>query len=327
LYIVEKFPRSFLIETSGKSFETPFFIPAISSIKAEMDILGYIDLIEKVGYPAFLVSAYDISKLGKKKKETMIKDLTQHTGKKILVFLDNGNYEACWYKDRNWTLEELKTVLDEVYPDFCFSFDVFCDKGKSIEEHAKETITSIAKTAGMQKTGSTIALIHSNPEHFPKIIWKVVEYLTPEIVAIPERELGSSLLEKAQTIRKVRVKLGKMKKSIPIHVLGSGNPISILIYTLCGADIYDALDWSNSFIDPKTGQLFNFSHKDLVDCQCEACKMKGVPYNYQVIAHNLIFYLDFLDEIRNSIKDGKENRILKKYLNEEIISEIRKVID
>jgi len=326
LYIIEKSSRSFSIETSGKTFETPFFIPAVSSIKAEMDILGYIDLIEKVGYPAFLVSAYDINKLDKKKKETLMKDLSQFTDK-TLVFLDNGNYEAYWYKDKNWTLNELETILDEVCPDFCFSFDVFWNRGKSIEKYVKETITSIAKTAGMQKTGSTIALIHSNPEHFPKIASKVVEYLTPEIIAIPERELGFSLFEKAQTIKKIRVKLDKMQKSMPIHVLGTGNPISILIYTLCGADIYDALDWSNSFIDPETGQLFNFSHKDLVDCQCRACKMKGVPYNYQVIAHNLIFYLDFLDEVRNSIEDGKKNRILKKYLDEGIVSKIRKVID
>jgi len=326
LHIVEKFSRSFLIETSGKSFETPFFIPAISSIKADWEILEYIDLIEKVGYSGFLVSAYDIYKLGKKEKETLMKVLSNCTDKRVLVFLDNGNYEAYWYKDKTWTLNKLKTVLDKIYPDFSFSFDIFWNKDKSIEKHVKETITSIAKTAGMQKTGSTIALIHSTPESLPKVTRKIVDYINPEIVAIPERELGFSVFERSQTIKKIRNELNKTKKPIPIHILGTGNPISILIYTLCGADMYDALDWSDSFVNPKTGQLFHFSHKDLIDCQCKACRMKEIPYNYQAMAHNLIFYVEFLSKIRESIINEKVDFILNEYLREKHVSKTKRII-
>lgn len=327
MHIVEQFSRSFLIEASGKSFETPFFIPAISSIKANWEFLEYLDLIEMVGYPAFLLSAYDIYKLEENEKETLMKRLSNFAEKRISVFLDNGNYEGYWYNDKTWTLNKLRTILDRTYPDFCFSFDVFWDKEKSFEKHVKETITSIAKTAGMQKTGSTIALIHASPEIFPKVTRRIVDYLNPEIIAIPERELGFGIFERAQTISKIRVELEKTKRPIPMHILGAGNPISILIYTLSGADMYDAIDWSNSFIDPETAQLFHFSHKDLVDCHCKACKMKRVPYNCQAATHNLLFYLDFLDRVRDSIRNEKLDHILVKYLGEKNTSKIKKMVE
>ncbi len=326
MYIVEEFPRSFLIETSGKTFKTPFFIPAISSIKTDWKVFEYLDLLMKTGYPGFLISAYDIHKLESKEKETLLKNLSACAEKRRLIFLDNGNYEAYWYRDQTWTLNKLKTVLDEVYPDFCFSFDIFWDKNKNIEKHMTETTTSIAKTTGMQKAGSTIALVHSTPESFPKVIRKIVDYINPEIVAIPERELGSSIFERSQTIKRIRDEMNKTKKLIPIHILGTGNPISILIYTLCGADMYDALVWCSDCIDPKTGHLFHFSQRDLINCQCQACRMKKVPYEFQTIAHNLIFYIDFTEKIRESVKNGKTDDMLNDYLRENDVSKIKSIM-
>lgn len=324
MYTTKKSNRSFLIETSGKLIETPFFVPAVSSIKANWTILEYVDLLEKVGYPAFLVSAYDLCKLEETNKEDFEKTLSKYAGKKALFFLDNGNYESYWYKDQKWTLERLKTVLNKTCPDFCFSFDVFWAKGANVEAYIKETITSIAKTAGMQKLGSTIALLHSEPKFFAKVMRKVVDYINPEFVAVPERELGSSIFERAQTVKNIRVELDKTGKLIPLHILGTGNPLSILIYTICGADTYDALDWSSTFIDPNTGQSYHFSQKDLANCNCEACRMKNVPYDYQVMAHNLIFYQAFLDKIRNLLKKGKVDSMLAEYLSAGS-SEIKKI--
>jgi queuine/archaeosine tRNA-ribosyltransferase len=315
MYITKKSERSFLVETNGKSIETPFFVAAVSSIKANWTILQYLDLLEKLGYPAFLISAYDLCKLPRDNEADFEKLLSQYSNKSTFFFLDNGNYEAYWYKDQKWNLDGLKAALDKACPDFCFSFDVFWTKGANIEAQIKETVTSIAKTAGMQKLGATIALLHSEPKLFAKITRKVVDNINPEFVAVPERELGSSIFERAQTIKNIRSELDKTDKLIPLHILGTGNPLSILIYTLCGADTYDALDWSSAFIDPKTGQYYHFSQKDLSTCNCEACRMKNVPYDYQVMAHNLIFYRSFLDKIRNSLEAGKINTMLAEYFS------------
>jgi len=327
LRIIEEFPRLFSVETSGKSFETPFFIPAISSIKADWELSKYVDLIQKVGYPSILISAYDIHELQKKEKETLMETISTFAEKRVLVFLDNGNYEAYWYKEKTWTLEKFKTVLSEAYSDFCFSFDIFWNKEKSVRNHIDETITSIAKTASMQKTGSIIALIHSNPKLFPEVTRKIADYINPEIIAIPERELGFSIFERSQTIKAIRRELDKVKKSMLIHVLGTGNPISILIYTLSGADMYDALDWSNAFVNPTTGQFSHFSHKDLIDCHCKACEIKQIPYDYQAMAHNLVFYVEFLDNIKTCIKDKNIESLLNRYMSEKKVSRIKRMIE
>jgi queuine/archaeosine tRNA-ribosyltransferase len=315
--------RSFLVETSGKSFITPFFVPAISSTKANWTIEGYVGLIENVGYPSFLVSAYDIYKLEEKKN--LEKILSKYAENKILYFLDNGNFEAYWYRDNTWSMDKLRDVLNETSPDFCFSFDVFGGKKTEEEKHTRETITSIAKTAGIQKTGSTIALLHANSGLLPRIARKVVDYINPEIVAVPERELGSSVFERAQTIKNIRDELDKTKKLILLHILGTGNPLSILIYTFCGADMFDSLDWSSTFIDLKSGQEYHFSQKDLVSCECAACRMKNVPYYYQVMAHNLIFYSEFVDKIRDSIRNEEIDSFLKTYLHDKSVSTVKKI--
>lgn len=326
MHIIEEHSRSFLIEILGKSFRTPFFVPAISSTKANLKVLEYLDLLKKVEYPAFLISAYDIFKLETQEEKILLKDLSDLTDKRILFFLDNGNYESYWYKDKKWTLENLESVLEKVSPDFCFSFDIFWDESKKIEKHIKETITSTAKTAGMQKTGETIALVHSYHELFPKVVREIVDYINPEIVAIPERELGPGIFTRAQTIKAIRDELNKTEKPIPIHVLGTGHPISILIYTLCGADMYDALVWCSEFINPETAHLFHFSHKDLFDCQCEACRLKNVPYYLQTMTHNLLFYLKFMDKIRDSIKIEKVDKILNRYLREKDVSRVKRIM-
>lgn len=325
MIIEKKSFRSFKIEDSGKSFETPLYVPATSSTKANRTVFEYIDLIENVGYPAFLVSAYDYCKLKQEDKKSFEKLLSKHNKRGAFFFLDNGNYEAYWYKDGKWTIDGLKTALETVCPDFCFSFDVFWEKGTNSEIYVKDTVTAIAKTAGSQKTGSTVALFHSKPELFPKVAGKIVNDINPEIVAVPERELGSSIFERALTIKNIRSELNKKTSLIPMHILGTGNPISILVYTLCGADTFDALDWSSTFIDPKTGQQLPFSQKDLVNCNCEACRLKQIPYDYQVMTHNLIFYQAFMEKIRKSLESGTEESLLKEYLTDKNVSEVKKI--
>lgn len=326
MHIVQENSRSFSIETNGKSFVTPFFVPAISTIKTDWSISGYLGLLEKTGYPAFLISAYDIYDIDDKEERIVMKSLADCVDKGTLIFLDNGNYEAYWYRDTTWTLNKLKKILGKVNPDFSFSFDIFWQKEKAVEEYIRETITSVAKTASMQRTGSTIALIHSDPMLFPTVVRKLVDNINPEIVAIPERELGPSIFERAQTIKRIRDELNKTERVIPIHILGTGDPISILIYTLCGADLYDALVWCTNCVDSKTGYLRHFSQRDFVGCNCKACRMQDIPYEIQTMTHNLIFYIDFLRKIRDSIRAGKIDDILKTYLREKDVSRVKKIV-
>lgn len=325
--IQEEFPRSFSIDIPGKlSINTPFFFPAISTIKTNFSPGDYLDLIIRVAYPGFLISSYDIHKTKGKEKKFLIDLLSKCEKNQIITLLDNGNYEAYWYRKSNWLLDNLESVLNEISVDFCFSFDVFWGNSQNINQYIKKTLTSISKTAGMQKSGTTIPIIHSNPKLFPRIIHKIVDSINPEIIAIPERELGSSILERAQTIKRIREEINKTKMSIPLHLLGTGNPISILIYTLCGADIYDGLEWCTTVVNPKTGYLSHFTYLDLIDCKCRACRTKIVPYHIKAITHNLIFFINFLEKIKKAIQNENATHLLNEYIPKKNVPQIKKII-
>lgn len=317
--------RLFHIDTGKKDIDTPFFFPAISSIKTNFSIEEYLSLIRKIGYPGFLASSYDIFN-SKKTKDKIINVISESTEGNFITLLDSGHYEAFWYHDRNWSFKMFESVLNKIVVDFCFSYDIFWGEKTKKQQYIKETITSIAKTAGMQKIGTTIPLIHSKPESFPDIIKGIVEIINPEVIAIPERELGAGIFERAFTVREIRNALDKTNRQILIHLLGTGNPISLLIYTMCGADLYDGLEWCQTVVNPKTGHLFHFAQKDLIDCNCNACKIKDIPYPMQTMAHNLLFYRRFIDEIQSSIKENKEDSILEKYLGPKNSKKFKKIV-
>lgn len=316
-------PRSFTIETSRKVLKTPFFFPSISTVKTNHNIWDYFNLLKKVSYPGFLISSYDIYK--DEKKELLIKEISEISEKSIFTLMDSGNYESYWNNDADWTIKQFESVLKEINVDLCFSFDVFWEDGKNIQEHIKETIKYTAITASMQKLGTTIPIIHSNAENFPKIVNGVVEGISPQIIGITERELGASLIERGRNLKKIRDELDKIRTEVPIHLLGTGNPTSLLVYTLCGGDLFDALEWCKNVVNPENGHLYHFAQRDLIKCNCKACRLDNIPYHLQTMSHNLIFYETFTEEIRQAIKKDEIIGLLNKYLPKHIIPKVMEI--
>jgi len=76
-------------------------------------------------------------------------------------------------------------------------------------------------------------------------------------IAVPERELGEGICKKADTVIKIREKLNTIGRYQPIHILGTGNPLSILILAAAGADLFDGLEWCRTVADRDTGFLFH----------------------------------------------------------------------
>ncbi|MBU1854382.1 MAG: queuine tRNA-ribosyltransferase family protein [Nanoarchaeota archaeon] len=313
----------FKLESFSKVIESPFFFPSISSIRTNFKIDEYLKLLMKIAYPGFLISAYDIDDY--KDKEKLIKQLNEINQNSAFVLMDNGNYEAFWNQDNSWTFEKFEKILKNAQIDLCFSYDIFWND-KKITKHINETIKYTAMTGGVQHSGTTIPIIHGTPNNFPSLVKGVVEGINPEIIGITERELGDSLIQRTETLFKIRKELIKIKREIPIHLLGTGNPISILVYSLCGANFFDALEWCKNVVNPKTAHLYHFVQMELIECDCKVCNLKGLPYPVKVISHNLLFYEKFLEEIRISIKKGKSEQLLKKYLPKHIIPKIKPFI-
>jgi tRNA-guanine family transglycosylase len=320
-----EYHRSFRIEISNKTIETPFFFPAISSVNANYTPVEYLNILFTSGYPGFLLSTYDIYNSTKNERGKIYKILSDSFNDGTVVLLDSGNFESYWHGDKKWNISAFKSILKDIEADLCLSFDIFWQKSKSIAKQTEQTISNVAKTASFQRTGLTIPIIHSEKKHLPTIAKDIIKKINPEIISIPERELGLSIFERAETIQRIREEMDKTGKPAALHLLGTGNPLSILIYSICGADTFDALEWYKYLINRNDGRLLDFSHADLIECSCQACNEKKAAYPARAMAHNLIFYLGFMEKIRNFFKTEKINDLLSEYLTPSAVKRVREI--
>ena len=64
-----------------------------------------------------------------------------------------------------------------------------------------------------------------------------------DIVGITAREAGDSLVKRCRAVVMLRNALGDAGLDTPIHIFGAINPMEVLTYFFCGADVFDGLNW------------------------------------------------------------------------------------
>ena len=121
---------------------------------------------------------------------------------------------------------------------------------------------------------------------------------------MPERRLGDGILARAHSVAAIRHELDKQGRYIALHLLGTGNPISIAIYAVLGADSFDGLEWCQTVVDFDTASLFHLSQFDFFDQQ-SAWADAGLSFHAQALTHNLEFYVNWMRRLRASIHEGK----------------------
>lgn len=70
-----------------------------------------------------------------------------------------------------------------------------------------------------------------------------------DILGVTEIELGRSALDRCRSLLRLRALLSTAGLEIPIHVFGSITPAAVTAYFLCGADIFDGLNWLRVGLD------------------------------------------------------------------------------
>jgi len=166
--------------------------------------------------------------------------------------------------------------------------------------------------------------VHSKSANaFPAICMQVARALGSPLVAVPERELGEGILECALTIGKIRKALNQLGKYIPLHVLGTGNPLSILVYTWAGADSFDGLDWCQTVANHVDGRLYHSLQLDFFVGQSEFAQDVEMSYITRLLAHNLEFYRKWMAEIQEGLKTDDLEAMLSKYLPAAFVAALR----
>lgn len=314
--------RVLSIRLNGKRLLTPTYFPAISSFGIKFPFEDLLILINRQKYPRVLVSAYDLYFMKPKRKQKALSILKNYKKNGFFLFLDSGLFESSGAKFPTWDFSSYKSILSEASFDIYSSFDVYKKRSKSYKEFRRSTYVNILKSSIFQNDAAFFAVLHaSSPAELIKLVSEfVVQY--PNFcarLAIAERDTGRSLQERARTIAKIRNELNKNDHRNLLHLFGCGNPLSMLLYSYCGVDSFDSLDWLKFGINRDDYSINDFSHLSLVDCKCQICtkfhdRTEKKGYLEKVMLHNLLFYHDFVKRIQSLIL----NDDIKEYVNQHI---------
>ena len=242
-----------------------------------------------------------------------------------IVLWDSGIYEVVWSQSNKWSKKQYIETLKKNSFAQAFSFDDYCLKKR------KQTPSSIAGSvlSDIKQIGkSTISpIIHChNPQNYPTTCFEVSQICKPKLIAIPERELGEGVLEISMNIRKIRSKLNKLDKYQPLHILGTGNPISMMLYTFAGADSFDGLDWCQTVVDFEKGTLHHPLHLDLYKHQSTWGGNSDIGFFTRCYLHNLEFYENWMVLLHKSLMNNQIEKMMQKHLSSIFFDKIAPVI-
>ena len=179
------------------------------------------------------------NKKTKKQHKSICKQLKSLDERGTLILLDSGNYEKSRKKDNAWTKRKYYWVLKNVPYTYAFCYDNL----EPQEDVEKNVIDVISRIKGKYED-VLIPILHApvkkgirKYELLADIFLEYASIKRSPFIAVPERELGEGICQKAKTVIEIRQKLNTLGYYQPIHILGTGNPFSILILAAAGADL------------------------------------------------------------------------------------------
>ena len=303
--------RSREICVAQTNIPIPCFFPSVSSVKTNLKPVDYVELLTAVDHSLFLVSAYDIANTTGDQRSRMETALTNARNHGTVILMDSGNYESFWLNDKNWNLERFHEIAGTSENHLCFCYD---DQqvSRNSEPIAQEVVASVTRDQ-QHALGTVAPIVHGAPALLSEAARMTAEQLYPLLLAVPERELGDGIVERTRAVKKIRDALDTMEVYCPLHLLGTGNPLSIIAYALAGADSFDGLEWCQTVVDHQSGRLFHFQQWDLVRHQTEWGRCPVLPYLQSVLAHNLEFYRGFMADLHTAIHDGDPVSLMEQY--------------
>ncbi len=303
------------IDIGGGPFDYPSYFPSISSVRTLYKPLQYLKILNKSNYPWFLFFAYDIAHAEDDDKPSIARVMKEAVaGKKVL--LDSGYYESSSKGDDRWGQRGYWDILKGFDFTYAFCFDHCTDnEGKSFQDIAHDVVRCWKMDVEETGKDNIIPIVHADaPRDFKFIVPRVVQAINPIMIAVPERELGEGIIATARTVFEIRKSLHEAKSSCPLHLLGTGNPLSILAYTACGANSFDSLEWCQMILDFNTSQLHHMKHYDFFDYQSDWASQPGVKRELAALMHNLEFYRLWMTQIHAAITKNDITDLLKSYL-------------
>ncbi|MFC1536779.1 hypothetical protein ACFL48_03060 [Pseudomonadota bacterium] len=324
--------RPLMINLLGKMVKLPCFVKSLSSHETQFDpeagltILGLFPEVD-----ALLVSSYDMcfeqdSSVTQEEKDShiyMCETLKELDERGAFILMDSGNYEKSRKNDDDWTVEKFNWTLDNVPFTYAFCFDNLYPS-----PDPTENVTDVLLRMKGAHEDFLIPILHAPEDEkgvreydkLPDIFLEYAKRKASPFIAVPERELGEGICKKVETVVEIRKKLNTLGYYQPIHILGTGNPLSILILAAAGADFFDGLEWCRTVADRDTGFLFHHQQFDFFKTQSkvarfeivrEAMLEKDTSLSFKMGLHNLDFFYGWMEELQDNIKSNNISGMLK----------------
>jgi queuine/archaeosine tRNA-ribosyltransferase len=314
--------RPISIPFAGVGARLPAFFPSVSSIKTNFSPLDYIEVLMASGTQQFLISAYDISEPSEDDQMAIAIRSALDGGR--IVLLDSGNYESYWRRDSNWTQTRFWQVLKAHDWDVAFSFDKFCMGQEASQNCAKQIADSYIEDQLQRPGCALLPIVHGSTEDLPVLCREVASLVNPMLIAVPERELGEGILARLDTLQRIRQELNHLGAYYPLHLLGTGNPWSILLYTAAGADTFDGLEWCQTVVDPQTAILLHFQQRELI--QRQLIPPGTHSYDESTMLHNLLFYRQWMQELQTATASKSLRGYIRTRLAAPVASRVETVL-
>ena len=321
----DKFSRLAIMKVGNKELATPAYFPAISSLQ-HYDVKYLFDFLIENKYGKMLLSLFDINKDERFHEDKFLGEVSEYSRTGNFVMIDSGVFESFWKNDKTWTFKEYSDTIPKIDADFYATFDFSPNLLPKDTDLYNELMKGIKQSLTVITYGVPLEIIHGRTPD--ELISNVVKYaLTVEdyqsqIIAIPERECGASIIERGKNIMHITQKLRDISEKFLLHILGCGNPISMSLYVYCGADTFDSIDWTSNIFEKNENKIFDLSQLDLIGCNCNACSAKGETYNHRALLHNLLFYQDHLEKLQNMIKERTLKDYVQVYLGTKLFKEL-----
>jgi len=318
--------RPEVLRIEGKKLNVPTFFRSVSSHETALQPAAAIQALKLVNCNAVLVSAYDIiHEDNVDRRNQIISDLESLQKSGSVVLLDSGNYEASRKGDAAWNSDTLHIALQITPHDLAFSFDDL-NPPSDIEAVCDRVLGSVKRDASKTRK-PILPIVHAPRESngqiafdlIPETMKQICKELRPVVVAIPERELGHGILARASMVRDIRRALNTLGVYQPLHLLGTGNPLSIAIFAAVGADLFDGLEWCRTVANSETGALYHLQQYDFFAWQSEiygsplvrdAVTSDKIEYSGKAVFHNLEFFSTWMAEVSENLRVGKIDRFL-----------------
>jgi hypothetical protein len=303
---------------------TPVFYPSVSSVSKNVwSVVDHLELLTSLDYPQFLVSCFDVYRYQKNKR--LLAALNKAHEQCQVVLWDSGIYEVAWSSSKRWCFKRYIKTLRRNKVSHAFGFDDYCLTNGTA--NVRNIESTMKKTIGQIGSELNSPIVHcKDTQDYPEICKQVATVCGPELVAIPERELGFGICEIAENISKIRAALNSTGKYQVLHILGTGNPLSMMLYAFAGADSFDGLDWCQTVVDFDSGKLHHPLQLDLYEHQSEYGSDKNLSFLARCYAHNLEFYRLWMEILKKAIENDERMAMLENYFPERFLDKNQTLI-